>query len=374
MFPCGGEGYILSHAAKRFEKLHKELNHIREDLTTYLHLSELCFHKKLEKLAIATSRNRVPNSESCLLFEKQAITAMNECFKEDSRLCTLLSNSEQADQQTLHEQLQSVVEAFRVGGPYFNSTVVDMGIPEAIKGCGHSELAESMLSTKLPVRVTWCALFETYGGESPLNETQLIERLSKELNRTADQFVFSGPDNLEVCSQFVTTEVSYSIISWFASPDDPKLSELPKEFTQRNPGVYVEFHDAKDKEREFSQCGDGIRQAGEMCDFAGNVEGCDQSCNPNYGYKCSTSRLTPSECVFEESQSYEHPVICEPSPRRSQSVSSSRSRVQTVSSDTPVDSDKLFDTQLAGSALSVRTMNLPLLILIAVFCLWIPKW
>ena len=370
MFPCGEEGFTMSYAAKRFDMLHKELDHIGRELTTYLHLTEICFQAELEKVASHMSRNRVVNPESCLVFEKKAIAAMNKCFQEESRLCPLLSESEHANQSTLREHLQSVIDTFRVGGHYFNNTVVDLGIPQAVRECGHPEFAGSLISPQLPVKVTWCALFRVYSPDQPqLSGADLVERLSQKLNRSSDQFVFAGADEMEVCSQFY--DRTYSIISWFASPDDPKLSEIFGAFTERTASLYVQFHEPNKELRAYSQCGDGIRQAGELCDFIGSAKGCDRSCNVNYGYKCSTNRLTASECVFQEVQHFEQPVMC---PQRGLSLSSSSSRLQSISSSD--DSNRGLDSQLAGSssALSVRTVNLPFLLLIAVICLWLPRW
>lgn len=369
----------MSYAAKRFDKLHRELDHIRPELTTYLHLAELCFQRELEKVASRMSRNRVPSSESCLVFEKEAIAVMNKCFQEEDRLCPLLRESQYADQTTLREHLRSVVDTFRVGGHYFNNTVVDLGIPHAVRECGYSELADSLLSPQLPVKVTMCVLVEVFpplhsqlsnATQSRPTNAELVQRLSKELNRSADQFVFVGPAKTEVCSLF--NKKAYSVINWFASPDDPKLSKRLTTFFERTAELYVHFNEAYRNSRAYSQCGDGIRQAGELCDFGNNQTGCNRSCHVEKGYKCSTSRLTASECSVQEVELHESPVLCE-APRRGLSLSSG-SNLQSISSSD--NSNGAFDSQQAGSssALSVRTVNLPLLLLIAVICLWLPRW
>ena len=398
IFPCGEEGFTLAYAKPRSEAI-EELDDIDTDLKGWLHATEACFQEELYALVYAKSRTQFPSKQTCLALEKAALEKMNECHKKHTSLCTILTNAEEASLQVLHQHLHTIVNAFRIGGEYYNNTIVDLGIPEAIRGCsGHTELADSLVSKRLPLRIMMCISSEEYYRENgtrlsrqiaPTEYTNILS--SKLLHRPIEQFVYSREDTLEQCKQLTNGE-QYHIVTWFADPEDEKAlnwnnSALAPVWPV--PSLRVWFFELKESEddgvppRAYSQCGDGIRQAGEMCDFGGeSLSACDLTCQTVYGYECNTDNLAPSECRIVAPQTHSSlPVPCSTSIRRSGVQRSRSSRQETISPTTRLSQESQDSLKLGlpnavsaafptrSPSLSFQTLTLAGLVLFTLHCL-----
>jgi len=245
---------------------------------------------------------------------------------------------------SLESHLTRIVSAFRLGGDYYNSTMVDSGLPQAVMDCGHSELAKNLISKQLPVKVNWCATGNNFLTMRVPAPTEFITVLSSKLNRSMDQFVYSGLDNptARICS---TTENQH-VFSWLASPDDPLLLEVHSQGVITSRDLHRNFEFRAHQDVSPSQCGDGIRQAGETCDYLDNLDSCDTSCAVKPGYQCSTTPLTQSDCSVAPPTIEE--VLCSPRTR-----SRSRAGVQGTS----VVSLPSVSPALTGSASNARTLS-----------------
>ena len=377
LFPCDTEGFAMKYAKKRAELLEKELQ-VSPELKTYLEKTELCFQKNFR--ALVESKSKVyPNDETCLELETEAVSILNNCYRQPE-LCSLLS-----DNEDIYDQIHSVVKAFRIGADYHNDTLVNMGLPNAIlESCSnHTELAKSLTSSELPVRVILCAASydRRNGGGSAFNGAGYIEKLSQVMNRSSDQFTYFGKDaDTYWCSTVnpihaQSQVLDYFVIAWFASPSDPLLSRAYNHlFSEErksymiDEGIYfLQFHETREERREPSQCGDGIRQIGEDCDPKSNIEsGCLRNCTVHRDYTCNTDALSPSVCQLREAPRLER-VPCPAPIRRRSKTTHSRLTVSfnnTYLEDTlPIEDAQFLSASSADS--SLRTLNVPLLILIA---------
>ena len=366
----------MKYAKKRAEILEKELN-VSPELRKYLETTETCFQTNFR--ALVESKSKVyPNDESCLELETEAVSILNSCYRQPE-LCSLLS-----DKEELHDQLHSVVKAFRIGADYHNGTLVNMGLPNAIlEACSnHTELAKSLASSELPVRVLLCAASydRRTGGGPAFFGAGYINELSQVLKRSSDQFTYFGEDlDVHWCSTVnpihaQSSVLNYTIIAWFASPNDPLLSrDYNHLFSEEDDSYmhdagiyYLQFHETLEERREPSRCGDGIRQIGENCDPKNNIEsGCLRDCTVHQDYTCNTDSLTPSVCQLREQPKLER-VPC-PTPIRRRSKTTHSRLTIAVSNNTYSEDTLIEDPQFlsASSADSLRTLNLPLVILIA---------
>lgn len=347
------------------------------DLKGWLHTTEACFQEELYALVYAKSRIEFPNKQTCLALEKAAVEKMNECHKRHTSLCAILTNAEEASLQVLHQHLHTIVNAFRIGGEYYNNTVVDLGIPEAIRSCsGHTELADSLVSKRLPLKLIMCIRGQDYredgvNQDQQIAPTQLINILSNNLlHRPIDQFVYSREDTLEKCKQGRPTEEEYHIVTWFADPDDEKAVNWNDTTPIRKwlgPTLLVWYFELEESEddgvppRAYSQCGDGIRQAGELCDYGGeSLLACDLQCEMVSGYECNTDNLAPSQCNVASPTHSSRPVPCSTSQRRSGARRSRSSRQETITklSQESQDSLNLGISNAASGAFPTRTPSL----------------
>ncbi len=322
IFPCDQEGFALKYAKKRAEILEGELE-IAPELRQYFEKTEICFQEKFR--ALVESRKTVyPSDESCLALETEAVALLNGCYKQPE-LCSLVAESD-------HSEIHAIVKAFRIGTLYHNDTLVNMGLPNAIlESCSsnHTELAKSLTTSEMPVRVLICAFsYDTITFKTAFNDTGYIEQLSQALNRSADNFTAFGGDSTTHWCTRVPVQTTHKIFAWFADPQDPLLSQGHEHLFNgegsfmSNPATYfLQFVETWQDRREHSQCGDGIRQIGETCDPKNNIgNGCLLNCSVHRDYSCSTDTLSPSVCELREEPRLER-IPC---PTRSRSPSRSR--------------------------------------------------
>lgn len=319
-----------------------------------------------------------PDDESCLALETKAVALLNGCYRQPE-LCSLMSESN-------HSEIHSIVNAFRIGSHYHNNTLVDMGLPNAIletcSSSNHTELAKSLTTSEMPVRVLLCATSFHYVSEgSAFNETGYIEQIKIALNRSNDQITYFGDDtSSHWCSTVPNPSLTFEIFAWFADAQDPLLSlprsglfvdqAMPNYYIKEADYYYFQVHETEEERREPSQCGDGIRQIGETCDVKNNIgNGCLRDCTVHRDYSCSTDTLSPSVCQIREEERQER-IPC-PKPRRRSRVAHSRLTKSTGSFQ--VEHFVSSGDSSSSGADSVRTLNASLVTLFAVIAICLSK-
>ena len=328
MFPCGEVGFVLDYAQKRCQRLAKFK---RDPIMTWAHDSELCFQRKLHNLVKQYHNSTyAPDPSTCLRLEREAIEIMNECYSVGDRLCgTILADNVSEVSESMQQEFQRVMEAVRVGGAYYDS-VVDRGVPEMVRQCGHTQLAESLQTLVVNQRVVICAFANILQSSNSENTpSYIINELSEKLRVPHEQFKYSGVDEKEICQinspdGFNPKEFDseFHFITWFTNRSNPTVAS--GDITRYNTKIagdgstaYFElnFYGTLTEPqgiRDNSTCGDGIRQAGEECDYTGVESGCNLTCavvtsdSPDVdidydddSYDCNTERQEPSTCWVE---------------------------------------------------------------------------
>ena len=322
LFPCGSSGFALSYAQQRCESI-RRLHSSCEGSSTcvqdtgvlnWAKASEDCLRQRLYHLLTGELKNSTSDPPTCLHLERKAIAEMNACYQ-DSRpdLCPSIGTS---DFPSLQQDLSTVVNAFSVGGEYY-SRVVEPGVVGAIENCSHansSAIASSLMSQPLPRRVILCVNVTKYHRVRPtvlvdVPPDQLRQEVASQLSRPLEEVVYSGPDSNHSCVSSILPEQLQGLVNledheWhfltlFTPPSAGLLSAVIANYSPRDSGhsVYFEYQSP----REATLCGDGLRQAGELCDYTGMaLPSCDFSCSPRPSLECSVERLRPSYCWREE--------------------------------------------------------------------------
>ena len=326
LFHCGHMGFALNYARQRcgaIRRLHTSSENCKtcvrdEVVVKWAQASEKCLQEKLHHLVLNEFHNftqtRHPNSQqdptTCLELERRAIEEMNNCYQSESlELCSALDLTPEVE--SFQKDLSTVVDAFHVGGEYYRN-VVEAGVVKTIHNCSHpnsSMVATSLISNPLPVRVVLCVNDSRY--HYPPNHVH-IEEVRQWLmkNQSLPEVVYSGLDVQNSCAKASlpgSVNVDRNILRWhfftFFVPSNATLLQntFIEKYTSHSPKAGFLQYFEYPLQRESTLCGDGKRQAGELCDYSGTSNSsCEYfTCSPQPWWECSTERLQASHCWKE---------------------------------------------------------------------------
>ena len=286
---------------------------------------ETCIQTGLQNLIAGDFSGVESDPVTCMSFERKAIQKINECYRnpdgssnyDQPELCKLLGNS---ISEQVHQDLINLVNAFNVGGPYHVSTV-DSGIPELVRECGHSEVADSLYIGEPRLRVIFCswAFDVRWPRERIVDPDQYVTAISQQLNDSESHFQYGGSGLTGLCADkgpdSAQEGYDFHVVTWFALPNNTvaqnwNVTRATHEKVGFIVGSFFEFsYDRTDylanRIRDYSKCGNGRRDPGEMCDYAMlNSSVCSLECEIEQPdeetgggiYECSTDRLNQSYC------------------------------------------------------------------------------
>lgn len=328
-FSCGKMGFILEYAKQRCEAVRKlepsssgcSTCIKNEELFVWSHRVEVCIQDSLTSLInsdFKSTTNMMQDPTRCQSFEQSAIEKINACYGRDAdypKLCSILGAEIDEDEM---RDLKTLVSNFNIGNHYHNSTV-DSGIPELVRECGHPEVADSLYVGQPTTRIIFCTWGELYPSVVGPEHNYFPHILSENLNDDISHFKYGGPDGTNACTDWIPSnvqnsdEIKFHIVTWFAPSNHPvaqkwNWTELATIITVQATGIFGYFELSLDREdpagstiRDSTKCGDGVRHAGEVCDYAMiNTPACSFNCeiqNINSSvYECSVERLSQSYC------------------------------------------------------------------------------
>ena len=254
-------------------------------------------------------QNKTADPVTCLLLERRALDTLETCSRPE--LCTALDQPN--DIQTLTEDLSSVVEAFRVNEYY--GSVAERALHSNVLDCTQStELAESLISEPPQLRVVFCATITASDRQGhPITDTATLqsivgEKTAAKLGRPPEQFIPSGLDIDSRCAakhpEFLpplSMNSSYHFVTWFPFINDSLPYNLSESYTVPSISEVVAFFEF---ESTNSSCGNGLREASEVCDLGvlngADEAGCTRSCLPAEDFDCSVEANQLSVCWRQE--------------------------------------------------------------------------
>lgn len=294
---------------------------------------EACIQTGLQNLIDVDFRGVKPDPVTCTRFEQKAIEKVDDCYRYPEgrssydlpELCTLLGNS---ISEQLHKDLSRLVKDFSVEGDYHVS-MVDLGIPEVVRECGHPEVADSLYIGEPRLRVIFC----TWGYDKRHPNVRSLDRdsyvtfLSRHFNDSESRFQYGGSGLSRLCAEKAPDSASYNIdsiydihvVTWFALPNntvakDWNVTKVTHNGADGDIFVRAFFEFTYDRTeylanriRDYRKCGNGRRDPGEMCDYAMlNSSACSLECEIEQPteesegvYECTTDRLSPSYCWLQ---------------------------------------------------------------------------
>lgn len=308
MFQCKSNGFQLSYALPRCQAL--RLLHTSNDscpsclkhqeLVNWALETELCVQPRLEELATKWAENlshlASPDPQHCLEYETEGLEIINECYNNNQQsLCNLLPDLE----NDILSDLETLVSSLTIND-YYRPLVLQQ-IRNILRKCDYLSAEDISSITPEPNdRILFCVLSED-------DNSDVTSIIAEKLNRPLEEFIYADfTSNLDRDSDcqtsspvkaFVSLSTDFRLVQWNRSPSDNlNLSNFYK--VQISQSSRVVFFDLK---TETSLCGNGKREAGELCDTFAEIGvenyGCDTTCKPFKNYECSTDQLTISTCV-----------------------------------------------------------------------------
>ena len=334
-FRCGPTGFTQAYAEARCEAIDSlRLSDndcegcIRsEALYDWAVHQEECLKQKLLYAVENDFKERRTDPPTCLEFERRGFKLMKECSKEQTEaVCSALAS----DLIGFQRDIEKIARHFRVSTYY--TTQVERMLRDMVASCGQgaqvTEIAQSVLSDEgaHSPRIVFCAIIVD-GYESVIDSSKAVELISQNLNLSIDQFEFSAIDDARRCvtdyaypqDLSPTADDELLFVTWHPEPDEPLLHEigtgkhLAHLILEDTSGfATVPFYQYLPLRSSDStpECGDGRRQAGELCDtgvrntdddsyYSEDVPSCSLSCLPSTPLvECSTTQLQTSECWF----------------------------------------------------------------------------
>ena len=326
-FPCGQKGFVLQYAKHHCEAVGK-LELSSSTLWDWLHEVNDCIQDGLRDLIDGEFKEVVADKVTCLSYERRAIEKINACYRQPygdnssnrPQLCQVLGNH---ITQPIRQDLKNIISALNMGDHYHNSTV-DSGIPELVRECGHPDVADSLYVGKPTYRLvfcTWITVISAPGNDNLNQVDEMLKFLSHNLSDDQSNFQYGGPDRTDSCQNTPHSShphTNYHIVTWFASSNNTAARNWNKTNTAiiRDQGkFYPGFFELMNKTRveteygtirDSTKCGDGIRQSGELCDYAMvNSPACSFDCQIRQvlnesRYECSVGRLNRSYCWIQQ--------------------------------------------------------------------------
>lgn len=310
-FPCKDVGFTMRYAAKRCQAILKV--HQEESLTfssAHIHhwtmLHETCLRKKLLHLLQAFTNSSKPDKPVCLQMETLAFKAVEECYNDTHEsFCPSESDGETFE---LNDSLL-LAQLFSLNDSYYAHTV-KQGLSKLYRTCNHSSL--DVASTDLEDRAAQTTVICTINSANDIGiglvkpllpGKEYVKNVSIFQRIPADQLIYGGyvlPNEGNRCHTVGprwVRDARVHVILWSVPP------QHEVEYPLSNYYYYTEneFIELWSKAELHSQgeCGDGIRQATEMCDtgvFFGSKYGCTADCQTWEGFECFGKPLTKATC------------------------------------------------------------------------------
>ena len=313
IFQCSSMGFHIGYSKPRCEAV-KQFRQSSEpcskcfkhqEFVDWAIATEECFQPQLQQLATKWSTKathlEAPDSQTCVEYETEALNELNSCYQEKiSPVCDLLSNELNQD---FVADLETLVSALTISDYY--KPVVRNHLRALIEACGaDSAVATANEAIPKPIeKVMFCA------GCAGC-EDDVLSLVHNHLDRSMDEFIYadSGPDSItrdSFCQARSDKDGSgsqltgYRLIQWTPHPSDDLPSKLKKFYKEQISATASLFF--YNYTNLTSSCGNGIREAGELCDTFGELGnedyGCNQECRPFAKFECSTDQLTLSSCA-----------------------------------------------------------------------------
>ena len=281
-----------------------------QELVDWSLATEECIQPRLQQLAIQWSAKvsplTKPDPQHCILYEREALEELKNCYQKNiSPVCDILTD--ELNQEFVND-LGKLASSFAVSDYY--RPIIHDHLRELLQECPASSAIETVAQAipQPKEKLLFCAAVSGNNDSNSVNiKLEVISHLNDRFVVNAEDFVYADISNSsttrnDFCQKTSPTEANgglmegYRLIQWTPTELPSKLKNFYKKGLSSTSSLLF-FHYSP----ATSSCGNGFREAGELCDTFGDIGndeyGCDATCTPFANYECSTDQLAISNCA-----------------------------------------------------------------------------
>ena len=304
-FMCGTTGFVKGYAEKRCRVLKKlKDNSLSDAINEWAYRHENCLREKLLLLVKEMSHTMgEPHRPLCLDFEIAAFQAVEECYNQRANeFCSIVNSTLATESDVL-----LIRNFFSLNSSYYNHTV-NRGLITLLDQCEDTKNISTLLRSHFPRRKVICARHSTDANNNPpkyYERQQYIQNVSSIYNISEKQLVHNGIElasELKDCFKAADSHVIFGRVHVLLYSAPSSAVEINPDRKFYGGSEYLSTWEAKGYER-VGECGDGRRQATEMCDtgiYHGVKVACSLNCETLKGFECYSEPLEESSCKVRE--------------------------------------------------------------------------
>ena len=317
-FTCGFYGFSQAFAERRCEAIYNNFRHSQKSCSTcissqglfnWVNSHENCFKQSLLDLVNQDFVGLKSDPPNCIQLEKRGLEVMHNCYYQDSLYKSFCSALTRGSTNGAREDLLKIATQFSLNSPYY-APRIERGLSDLVRSCGNQELADSLLVSSAHARRVVLCVIQCPESLTNMSKGETAQMIAKKLNRPSSEFTYSGNDTQRRCALNYNSDLfeihsstQLLFYTWHPNTKDPLINNLSSDgYIESGERATIGFYpfEQDNFNETFPECGDGERQAGEICDAGvyngAEGVGCTHDCKTMPNMECSIRKLRTSTC------------------------------------------------------------------------------
>ena len=314
LLSCGPQSFAQAYAQRRCESMRQLNASINSPLVQWAASQDQCLQARLYSLLASGS-----NQQSCLQFERAAFDQLSTCYSNSKQqLCASLKVM---DSKAFLRDIPPLLQA--IGGSEYYVGLATRQLEEAIVSCNTSLPVDTVFPKATVHHATYCIAVQP-GSAALTTPDQFISVLVSRVGSNGGSWKYIGVDwdwrcvNTRAGLSKPVSPSSYDyfhFVAWYPNGTSVAAPDIPSDLDTWSYSSYATFIYLRfSVHYTNTTCGDGLLQAGELCDLAvyngasnlttasfhpahGNGTGCSLGCTNTPTFECYAGPLQPSICA-----------------------------------------------------------------------------
>ena len=315
---CGFYGFSQAFAKKRCDAIYNNFRHSQSSCSTcissrglfdWVNTHENCFKRSLLGLVNQDFVRLKSDPPNCIQLEKRGLEVMHSCYYQDSVHKSFCSALTRGSTDVVRQDLLKITTQFSLNSPYY-APRIERGLSDLVRSCGDQELADSLLVSSAHARRVVLCVIQCPESLTNMSTAETSQMIAKKLKRPSSEFTYSGNDTQRRCAMNYNSELfeihsstQLLFYTWHPNAKDQLINNLSSDgYIESGDRATIGFYpfEQDNFNETFPECGDGRRQAGEICDMGvyngAEGVGCTRDCRTMSNMECSFRKMRTSTC------------------------------------------------------------------------------